>query len=508
MSNSRPDSRRAAAPALIAAIALLLPALAPAQGSRDWRDKIAPAVQERAKREASVPVVLRLAGEDDLSKLPNRDFGTRVAAAVERLQRRAQAAQAPLLAELAERGRGARGFWIANSVVTELGAAEAEQFALRKDVLRIEPAWPLRREQPKLEQVPARIAKASEPGVALIRAPDAWALGFRGQGVVVAGQDSGYQWDHPALRTSYRGWNGTSASHAYHWHDAITAEVPNSAPGNPCGFATTAPCDDGNHGSHTMGTMVGDDGAANQIGVAPAARWIGCRNMDEGWGSPATYLDCMQWLMAPTDLAGANPDPARAPHVINNSWACPPSEGCAIETLAEAVRNLRAAGILFVASAGNSGPFCSTVQSPPAIYDDSLSIGATLANGQDLAGFSSRGPVLADGSGRLKPDLVAPGSAVRSSIVGGYGLISGTSMAAPHVAGVAALMMSANPALRGQPAVVESLMRRTAVPLTGGNPCGGEAQDAVPNYRYGYGRVDALAAVTAARDYVHADGFD
>jgi len=119
-----------------------------------------------------------------------------------------------------------------------------------------------------------------------------------------------------------------TADHNYNWHDAIHENNPHTPPGNLCGFNSLEPCDDHGHGTHTMGTMVGDDGGANQIGMAPGARWIGCRNMEEGWGTPATYAECYQWFIAPTDLNDQNPDPAMAPHVINNSWACPPSEGC------------------------------------------------------------------------------------------------------------------------------------------------------------------------------------
>ena len=69
-----------------------------------------------------------------------------------------------------------------------------------------------------------------------------------------------------------------------------------------------------------MGTMVGDDGGANQVGMAPDAKWIGCRNMDVGNGTPATYSECFQFFLAPTDLTGANPNPALAPHAINRNW--------------------------------------------------------------------------------------------------------------------------------------------------------------------------------------------
>ena len=278
-----------------------------------------------------------------------------------------------------------------------------------------------------------------------INAPAVWQMGFDGTGVVVAGQDTGYDWDHPALIDKYRGWNGANADHNYAWHDAIHSG------GGVCGADSAVPCDDHNHGTHTMGTMVGDDGVGNQIGVAPGAQWIGCRNMDQGDGTPTTYSECFQWFIAPTDLNDQNPNPAMAPDVINNSWGCPPSEGCTDPTILQTVvENTRAAGILVVTSAGNSGSACSTVTSPPAIYDASFSIGSTTST-DAISGFSSRGPVTVDGSNRLKPDISAPGSNIRSSVRGGgyQGGWSGTSMAAPHVAGLAALLIDAVPSLQG-----------------------------------------------------------
>jgi uncharacterized repeat protein (TIGR01451 family) len=246
-----------------------------------------------------------------------------------------------------------------------------------------------------------------------------------------------------------------------------------------------------------MGTMVGDDGVPgapgpNQIGMAPGARWVGCRNMDAGGvGSPFTYISCYQWFIAPTRIDGSEPRPDLAPDAINNSWGCPPSEGCTDMTvLLQAVQNVRAAGILTAHSAGNSGSACSTVDTPGAIYDESFTVGAT-DSGDTLAGFSSRGPVLVDGSGRAKPDISAPGVFVRSSWPGtGYGPASGTSMAAPHVAGLTALILSAQPGLRGQVDMLEILIEQTAVPRPA-TDCGSSG---VPNNLYGWGRIDALAA--------------
>lgn len=438
---------------------------------------------------------------------PAGDFERRVSRAVAHLRASAEAEQAPLRARLQELGIPHQPFWVANTVRIE--APPAKIAALARElpgVIAIEDDRPFRAALPKAE--PALwSAKAVEWGVARVNAPALWALGFRGQGVVVGGQDTGYRWDHPALIKAYRGWNGFSANHDYHWHDAIRSLL---APGsNPCGLNLAAPCDDHNHGSHTMGTAVGDDGLGNQIGVAPEAKWIGCRNMERGVGTPSTYLECFQWFLAPTDLSGNNPQPALAPHVINNSWACPPSEGCTLPSvLEEAVNNVRAAGILVVSAAGNSGSACGTVQHPPAIYQASLSVGATDTSDQ-IASFSSRGPVNVDGSGRLKPDVSAPGVAIRSALRhGGYGVASGTSMAAPHVAGVAALLMSAKPRLKGDPERVERLLKQSAVPKTATQDCGQYPGAQVPNAVYGYGIIDAWAAWQIAQSWLLWDGFE
>jgi uncharacterized repeat protein (TIGR01451 family) len=318
-------------------------------------------------------------------------------------------------------------------------------------------------------------------------------LGYSGQGIVVAGQDTGYEWDHPALKEQYRGWDGTAVVHDYNWHDAIHS---NTHGVNPCGVDSPFPCDDNSHGTHTMGTIVGDDGGSNQIGVAPGARWIGCRNMDNGWGTPATYAECFEFFLAPYPIGGdpmVDGDPSLAPHVINNSWTCPPAEGCDVNSLRIVVENVRAAGIVVVVSAGNSGSGCGTVDTPPALHDAAFSIGATYSSDQ-IAGFSSRGPVTADGSNRPKPDVSAPGASVRSSVPGGgYGIKSGTSMAAPHTAGVVALLWSAATQHIGDVDITEEIIRETARPILD-STCGGDA-DGHPNNVYGWGIVDALAAV-------------
>ena len=248
----------------------------------------------------------------------------------------------------------------------------------------------------------------------------------------------------------------SSANHNFNWHDSIHDSV-----GNPCGNDSQQPCDDFGHGSHTVGTMVGDDGAGNQVGMAPGAEWIGCRNMDQGTGTPARYIECMEWFLAPYPL-NCTPDegdPTKAPDITNNSWGCPVSEGCVTgDELRAAVEAQAAAGIMMVVAAGNDGPSCGSIDNggqagPPSFYEASYTVGA-LVNGTDtIAGFSSRGPVTIDGSNRTKPDITAPGTSVRSAWNGSdsdYATIQGTSMATPHIAGAMALLWSAIPSLRNQ----------------------------------------------------------
>ncbi len=394
-----------------------------------------------------------------------------------------------------------RSYFIANIIAAELTQTQMEVIAEQKSVSQIVPNEPIKMDLPVIEQAEFS-NRAIEWGVTHINSDDVWALGFTGQGVVVGGQDTGYEWDHPALINQYRGYNPETmnADHNYNWHDAILTAV-----GNPCPTPSPYPCDDNNHGTHTMGTMVGTDGGENQIGVAPGAKWMACRNMDRGDGTPETYLDCFQWFLAPTNINGNNPDPSKAPHVINNSWACPPSEGCdgaaSIEPLRQAVISLKNAGVVVVVSNGNNGGICSTTVYPPATFQESFSVGATDVN-EIIANFSSKGPSLYNGT-HLKPEVSAPGVGVRSSHRNqGYGTSSGTSMAGPHVAGAVALIISANPGLAGQVETIEDILMETATTRLSTNDCGGIPTGTSPNNTYGHGIINALAAVQAALQFL------
>ncbi len=221
------------------------------------------------------------------------------------LYKEAQRSQRAIRAELDAQGVEYRSFYLVNAILVKGDRKLASRLAARADVARIDgnPEMRLTLPEPQepepLEWNPdwapdaleGAAIQAVEPGISYVRAPQIWSLGYTGQGVVVGGADTGYRWTHNALKTAYRGWNGTTASHDYNWHDSIHSG------GGSCGANAAAPCDDNGHGSHTMGTVVGLDGA-NQVGMAPSAKWIGCRNMNQGAGTPATYIECMEFFLA------------------------------------------------------------------------------------------------------------------------------------------------------------------------------------------------------------------
>jgi len=478
---------------LTATAASMVAAAAPP--TSDWRDKVDPWVLESGRSQATEFLVF-LDEQADLSaadQMATKEAkGQYVFNALTEIASRTQTS---VLDDLSSRGIEHRAYWIANMIWVRGGIDTVQAMASRNDVahiyanptVRVDAISPLPGDDPESPE-------SVEWNISLVNADDVWTAGVSGAGAVVAGQDTGYFWSHPALIDQYRGGAG---NHDYNWHDAVHSG------GGSCGADSPEPCDDHGHGTHTMGTIVGDDGLGNQVGMAPTAQWIGCRNMDQGNGTPTTYSECYQFFLAPTDLNDENPDPSRAPDVINNSWGCPASEGCTDPNiLLTVVQNIRAAGIVTVHSAGNSGSSCSSVREPSAIYGESFSVGAT-DSGDGIASFSSRGPVTIDGSNRLKPDISAPGVNIRSSTRdGGYqGGWDGTSMAGPHVAGLVALLISASPGLAGNVDVIEEVIEQTAVPLTSSQGCGGVGPTEVPNNVFGWGRIDALAAVNFDLDF-------
>jgi serine protease AprX len=472
-----------------------LPSMGPSHAAAG--QKIAQWVMENTANEQQAQFFVVLADQADLSPAANLPTKAEKGRFVyQTLLEKAQNTQQPILQWLSARNIEHQSFYIVNAILVKGDRQLAETLAARPDVGRIDGNPVIHNDLPQpsaVEQSGGRPATI-EPGIVYTHAPDVWALGFKGETVVVAGADTGIRWTHEVLKPHYRGWDGANANHNFNWHDSIHDSV-----GNPCGNDSQQPCDDFGHGSHTVGTMIGDDGAGNQVGMAPGAQWIGCRNMDQGNGTPARYIECMEFFLAPYPL-NCTPDegdPTKAPDITNNSWGCPTTEGCVVgDELQAAVEAQEAAGIQMVVAAGNSGPGCSTVSDPPSFYAASYTVGA-LVNGTDtIAGFSSRGPVTADGSNRIKPDITAPGTSVRSAWNGSdsdFATIQGTSMATPHIAGAMALLWSAIPSLRNQIQASRDALDSTAVFISS-TLCGDAGP---PNNVYGWGRVDIATAVGA-----------
>ncbi|RPF23336.1 S8 family serine peptidase [Myceligenerans xiligouense] len=397
----------------------------------------------------------------------------------------AKRSQADVVAELRSAGADHETYWINNSVLVTDGdlelatrlAAEPEVASVHERVA-VEPIEPV-------EQHPAGEAGTAsvEWGVEAINAPAAWDLGHTGEGITVATVDSGADLEHPALAPHYRGAaeDGT-VNHDYNWFDASGS----------CGGD---PCDNAGHGTHVMGTMVGDDGGDNQIGVAPGAEWIaanGCHSC-----SDADLLASGQWMLAPTRADGSQPNPALRPHVVNNSWGSQ-LPGDINDFFADEIAAWEAAGIFGVWAAGNAGEAGCQSTSSPGANAATYSVGATTSEGE-IAGFSSRGP---GEDGMIQPNIAAPGQEVRSSVPGGgYEVASGTSMAAPHVTGAVAVLWSAVPSLIGDIPVTRDLLDASAVDHAD-DECGGTPEN---NNVYGEGDLDVLALVEAAGEEESGD---
>lgn len=315
-----------------------------------------------------------------------------------------------------------------------------------------------------------------EPNITKLKAPNVWEKGIDGSGVVVAVIDSGVAWQHPALKEKYRGFNTATGevNHEFNWFDATDEQVAD-------------PHDYHGHGTHVTGTILGSEkNGSNQIGVAPGAKWIAVKAFTGTGATAVDLLEAAEWILAPTDSNG-NERPDLAPDIVNNSWS---SESGMDEWYRDIVKAWIAADIFPVFAAGNSS--LSNPGGPgsipnPANYPESFAVGSVNSNNA-LASTSLRGP---SPYGEIKPDVVAEGVSVRSSMPhGGYALMSGTSMAAPAIAGVIALMKQATPSLSNQQLI--RILKETTTPLTD------TEYPTSPNNGYGYGLVNAKAAVELA----------
>ncbi|GIF45820.1 carboxypeptidase family protein [Asanoa ferruginea] len=416
----------------------------------------------------------------DLSSVARvRGHAARTTRGYELLRDTAEHSQRDLRAWLTQEKASYRPFWAVNAVLVR-GADRklAAKLAARPDVASVQPNRTYRLPELVEPEATADTGAGVEWNIAATRAPEVWSdFGTRGDGIVVANIDTGVQYQHPSLVRQYRGNKGNGVfDHNYNWFD----------PWRLCGTPTAGPCDNNGHGTHTMGTMVGDDGAGNQTGMAPGAQWIAAKGCEAETCTTMSLLLAGEWVLAPTDLNGQNPRPDLAPDIVNNSWGSDVDD----PFFSDVVNRWNEVGIFSAFAAGNVGPSCGTVGSP-GDYTTAYAVGAYGSNGA-IADFSSRGVT---GAADAKPDIAAPGVDVRSTVPYGKFLVaSGTSMATPHLAGAVALLWSAAPALVGDIAGTRQALDRGAVDVDD-TSCGGTPAD---NPVWGQGKLDAYAAVQAA----------
>ena len=471
-------------------------------------DKIDPLVLQQLEGSGRADFFIELVDRANLApaaSLSSKEAKGRFVLAA--LQGTAASSQRELRALLDRRGVAYQPFYIANSMLVRGGhRALLEEVAARPDVARISANHEVSAIDPLSGSAASPESRAVEPNLVFVGAPEVWSMGITGQGTVVAVNDTGLDEDHPAIRSHYRGCLNppgcTVEDHNYDWWDAT-------------GTYPADPFDGHGHGTHVTGIAIGDDGGANQIGMAPGATTIHCKVLTDGGAvTDADVLECFQWDLAPWDLNGANPDPSAAPDVVNISWGY---FGGGYDQFRCIVQALNAAGIVFVAESGNEGPVCASLRSI-GDYKEVLTVGSVsqaVPHPGQVSSFSSRGPSSLDPSPPdYFPEVMAPGQNIRSSLPGGsYDTWSGVAMATSHAPGLIALMWSACPELRGHVEATISMIRDTAVPLTGqtGSSCGGD-YTVGPNNDWGYGTIDAVAAVQLAGAWctgeIFEDGFE
>lgn len=453
----------------------------------------------------------------DLSAAEGMDWQQRGRFVYQTLRDTAERSQAALRRSLRADGLRFEAFWIKNAIVVRSGdLASAEKLSRRSDVQRIALLPRAEPGKPELQRsAPATHGVASN--IQWVGADQVWAQGTNGNGVTVGIVDTGVELEHEALRQQYRGaLPGGGYAHDYNWFD-------------PLDFSP-APRDLGGHGTHVAGTAVGDNRQADpalreRIGMAPGAQWIACQGFPLEGDPAMALLACGQFMLAPSRRDGSDPDPDRRPQVVNNSWSSYDScDGQPRPFFQDMVEAWAAAGVIPLFAQGNASNCdlpepagLGTVPSPASLAA-AFAVGSTGNHDGEYAYHSVWGPTAAIGGGsglpdphgfpQLKPQVVAPGVAIRSSTGGGYALMTGTSMSSPHVAGLIALMLEAGECLRGDYPAIGGLIMRTARPLpydSGGTPPPGPGN--VPNYATGWGEIDAPAAVNAAAAACGPQGF-
>ena len=288
-----------------------------------------------------------------------------------------------------------------------------------------------------------RTPGAAEPGLLAIGAHHLWNMGYTGNNRMAYSIDTGVWPDHPAIRSQYMV-NHVPLHQAWFGYDS---EFPMDKSSD--------------HGTHTIGTTLGlDHDTHDTIGVAFNAYYIASDPVATSLATVKPLTDFMfafEWAFDPDGDPATTDD---IPDVINNSWGydVPTDDELCESYASEMFTAIQAAGIANVMSAGNSGPGPMTIGIPHHLNTglvNTFTVGAVNAHIVDLpiAGFSSRGPTICGGTGsiEIKPEVVAPGVAVRSAIRNGeYDSYQGTSMAAPHVSGAVLLLREAFPNVSGE----------------------------------------------------------
>lgn len=361
-------------------------------------------------------------------------------------------------------------FWLGPAVAARVNLNQIPQLESLPGVAAVIEDAPVELLAPARNPAPSPSVDATAAAFDLLGVRSLWHEGITGSGTLVASLDTGVDGLHPALKSRYRGLRAEAAAS---WRDQDGDPTPDDPDG---------------HGTHTMGTVLGCE-PGDTVGVAPEAEWIAAGVVDRGRSLGQTIsdlLDAFQWLADPD----GNPDTRTdRPDVVLNSWGIP--QGVLPEcdaTFWSVVDQLEALGTVVVFAAGNEGPGDYTIRQPADrgdVYLSCFAVGAVdaLNPAAGAMSFSSRGPTMCY-PGRIKPELVAPGVNVRSCAAGGgYRLSSGTSMAAPYVAGALCLLRQYSP--ESTPFELKEALVRSAVDLP---PAG-------PDYATGYGLLNVRAAM-------------
>jgi serine protease AprX len=463
--------------AILAAVAIVCASNAVASRAGTVSPELARALKHRGTH-ADVAVIVHFQSPLDLQPLATSDRSqrdNRIMVALKAHTKSNFEAIAPLLRQV--QTTQLKDLWMSNAIAVTVPAFQINTLAAHGRIERVDLDSFVQGSRPQ-RTPPSRTASAGAPAfpgvedstvvnslpvtppelrsakvgwnIAAVHAPDVWQRGYSGQGVVVASMDTGADLAHPDLRSKWRG--GTNS-----WFD-------------PHGEEAT-PYDATGHGTQALGVMVGGP----EIGVAPNARWISVRLFNgKGRASMSDIHLAFQWLLDPD----GDPATVDAPDVVNASWALigRGTGHCTLE-FNDDIRVLRSAGIAVVFAAGNDGPMPATSNSPgnnPGV----VSVGA-IDRDMEVDRQTSRGPSACTGS--AFPTLMAPGVQVRTADLshGGqpsYTTTSGSSLAAPHVSGVLALLAGAFPT--ASVAQLEGALEHSA----------------------NAGRIDALAAFTVLQD--------